>query len=227
MRVGKESPDEEHRNDLIVLHAVRHLQASGFLPFHNCPLSEFGSVSKKVNQTFNVDVTAITTRMARLLYAIGRSIGPKLIVTIGSYQGNSTIWLAAGAGPHAKVIGIDPDQKANEIARGNFARFGLNNIDVVLGDGHDIQNFISDTVDLVLLDADDPERGKENYSSLVDAVWPVLTPGGTLLAHDVCWPKFQNDLVQYKKLTYDITRFTGKKTVAIDQFGLDIVRRAE
>ncbi len=57
------------------------------------------------------------------------------ILEIGTGTGYTTAILSKLVGDSGKVISIEIDPEAHEIARRNLEKYGLNNIELVLGDG--------------------------------------------------------------------------------------------
>jgi predicted O-methyltransferase YrrM len=167
--------------------------------------------------------------MARLLYGIAHVARPARILVVGSYFGNTLVWLAGpGFGPEPayrgeRALGVDVDATAVAGARANFARLGTGpgvRVDVL--DGH----LAAGPFDLVLLDADDPVRRKGVYVSLLDALYPHLTPGALVLAHDICVPAFAGQLAGYRAAVRRPDRFAGSLSLEIDPCGLELSRTA-
>jgi predicted O-methyltransferase YrrM len=184
----------------------------------------------RVRETFRVPETTITPLMARVLYGISYAAGARRILGIGTYAGNALVWLALPAltadAPNRRIVGVDVDESANELARENFERLGLGGgVECITMDGHDAAEALGDIWDLVLLDADDPAGRKAIYLSLLDAVYPHLRPEGLVLAHDICVPLFHDQMAEYQERVRDEARFAVSLPLEIDDCGLEVSKK--
>ena len=135
----------------------------------------------------------------RLLYELAAAADPAgCIVEIGSWQGKSTIWLAAGAraGRGASVVAIDPHSGTSLRAAGettapalrrNLAKAGLTDqVDVRVTTSEEAASGWTHPVALLWIDGD-----HEYESALRDLeLWePHLLPGAAVALHDTfVWP---------------------------------------
>jgi caffeoyl-CoA O-methyltransferase len=121
----------------------------------------------------------------RLLRVLTESIGARHVVEVGTSTGYSGIWLALalrGTGGRLTTFEIDPERAA--IARENFNRAGFQDlVTVVLGDAHVEVRKVTQTLDLVFLDAD-----KEGYIHYLRQLEPRLRPGGLVVADNMRVP---------------------------------------
>ncbi len=62
--------------------------------------------------------------------------------------------------------------------------------------------------------------------SLLDAVYPWVAPGGLVLAHDICVPRFREDLAEYQAAVRDRARFARSVPLEIDPCGLEVSVKA-
>ncbi|MBX9772619.1 MAG: class I SAM-dependent methyltransferase, partial [Candidatus Obscuribacterales bacterium] len=184
-------PNVLMHDGMLVDAALKHLVALEVLPGGDVNMTDFDRFMNSVSQDFRVDESAITTKMARFLFAIARARRPKNVLVIGSFQGNSLVWLAGGAGKTSHCVGVDIDAAASERARDNFLSLSMNNVVIEEMDGHLAGQLFENEIDMILLDADAPTSGKKIYTTLTNALLPKLAPGGLLLAHDMTWPHFQ------------------------------------
>jgi predicted O-methyltransferase YrrM len=83
-----------------------------------------------------------------------------------------------------------------------------------------------DTFGLLLLDADDPVRRKRVYLSLLDALYPHLSPGALVVAHDICVPLFAEELDEYRRAMRQDGRFSASLSLPIDACGLEVSRKS-
>jgi len=135
----------------------------------------------------------------RLLYRLAAAADPAgCIVEIGSWQGRSTIWLAAGAlaGRGARVVAIDPHRGTSLRAPGqttepdlrrNLAEAGVDaQVEVVVATSAEAAAGWSRPVSLLWIDGD------HEYESVREdlELWePHLMPGAAVALHDTfVWP---------------------------------------
>jgi predicted O-methyltransferase YrrM len=130
----------------------------------------------------------------RLLYRLAAAADPAgMIVEIGSWQGRSTIWLAAGArsGLGARIAAIDPHEgtslrnpgETTEPAlRANLARAGVaDQVEVVVGTSADVAARWREPVSLLWIDGDHSyEAARKDFE-----LWePFLLPDASVAFHD-------------------------------------------
>src|SRR4051812_28659911 len=72
--------------------------------------------------------------LGKVLMLMGKMVGAKKMLEIGTLCGYSTIWLARGLSKGGKLITLELEQKHIEVARKNFARAGVADvIEIVQG----------------------------------------------------------------------------------------------
>jgi caffeoyl-CoA O-methyltransferase len=119
----------------------------------------------------------------RLLSMISNMLRPRSILEIGTYTGYATICLAEGLQKNGKLITLDINEELETRVRGYFNHAGLSEtIDYRIGNALNIIPTLTDTFDLVFIDAD-----KENYSSYYKLIFDKVPVGGVLLADNVLW----------------------------------------
>jgi predicted O-methyltransferase YrrM len=119
----------------------------------------------------------------RLLSMFSRLLAPKCILEVGTYMGYSALCLAEGLHDDGKIITLDVDKETNEIAKEFWAMTPYYpRIEAFLGEATHIIPTLSETFDLVFIDADKP-----NYSNYFDLIFPKLRIGGIILADNVLW----------------------------------------
>lgn len=130
----------------------------------------------------------------RLLYRLAHDADPTgCIVEIGSWQGKSTIWLAAGArsGRGAHVVSIDPHvgtelraegETTEPALRANLARSGLEDcVEVIVSTSAEVAATWSRGVSLLWIDGDHSYEGALRD---VDLWEPFLLPEAIVALHD-------------------------------------------
>ncbi len=119
----------------------------------------------------------------RFLSLVSKMLRPKNILEIGTYTGYSAICLAEGLSAKGKLITIDINEELETRVRNYFDEAKLTStIDYRIGDAQKIIPSLSETFDLVFIDAD-----KENYSLYFDLIIDKVTEGGIILADNVLW----------------------------------------
>lgn len=119
----------------------------------------------------------------RFLSMISRMIRPDRILEIGTYTGYSGICLCEGLNPGGKLITIDVNEELETFTRSYFDQTPFKEqIDYRIGNALDIIPGLTDTFDIVFIDAD-----KINYSSYFNLCLDKVRTGGFLIADNVLW----------------------------------------
>jgi caffeoyl-CoA O-methyltransferase len=119
----------------------------------------------------------------RFLSMISRMIRPDRILEIGTYTGYSAICLCEGLNPGGELITIDVNEELETFTRRYFDQTDFKDqIDYRIGNAMDIVPTLTDTFDLVFIDAD-----KINYSSYFNLCLDKVRTGGFLIADNVLW----------------------------------------
>ena len=166
---------------------------------------------QKINRDTHTDV--LLPRMlsghmqGRILSLISKFIQPKYILEIGTYTGYSALCLAEGLQPNGKLVTIDINEELEDRVKSYFSDAKLTNrIDYRIGNALDVIPELSDSFDLVFIDAD-----KENYILYYEMVIDKLKDGGVIVADNVLWTG--KVLGKEKKLDKDT-----KALIAFNQF---------
>jgi caffeoyl-CoA O-methyltransferase len=117
----------------------------------------------------------------RILQMLTMLHKPVLVVEIGSLFGYSTIYIARGLSPGARLIAIDSDAVAAEATASNLAVAGLSDrVEVVMEDAISwMKRLPRDSVDMVFIDGD-----KEAYPAYFSAIAGKLRSGAIIVADD-------------------------------------------
>jgi len=119
----------------------------------------------------------------RVLSMLSHMVRPDVVLEIGTYLGYSALCFAEGLADGGKVITIDIQEDTNKVARSFVAKTEyVNRIEFLLGSAIDLVPALTETFDLVFIDADKP-----NYSNYFDLVFPKLRDGGFIIADNVLW----------------------------------------
>jgi caffeoyl-CoA O-methyltransferase len=119
----------------------------------------------------------------RMLAMISQMVKPERILEIGTYTGYSALCMAEGLTKTGKLITIDVNEELEGRVRKYFSQSPCGNqIDFRIGNALNIIPTLTDTFDLVFIDAD-----KQNYGRYYDLVIDRVRPGGFILADNVLW----------------------------------------
>jgi len=119
----------------------------------------------------------------RFLSMISRMIRPDRILEIGTYTGYSGICLCEGLNPGGKLVTIDVNEELETFTSKYFDQTPFKDqIDYRIGNALDIIPTLTDTFDIVFIDAD-----KINYSSYFNLCLDKTRTGGFLIADNVLW----------------------------------------
>lgn len=119
----------------------------------------------------------------RFLSMISWMVRPRRILELGTYTGYSALCLAEGLTDDGKLITIDHNEELEDFARSYWEQspWGAK-IDFRLGWAADILPTLTETFDLVFIDAD-----KRSNSTYFELVFDKLRPGGFVLIDNVLW----------------------------------------
>lgn len=119
----------------------------------------------------------------RVLSMLSHMIQPKCILEIGTYTGYSAICLCEGLAEGGKLITMDVNEELEPMTRTYIEKAGLTDvIDYRIGNAMELVSEVSETLDLVFIDAD-----KKNYSNYFNLVFDKVRPGGFIIADNVLW----------------------------------------
>ncbi|MGB7070885.1 MAG: O-methyltransferase [Pyrinomonadaceae bacterium] len=119
----------------------------------------------------------------RVLSMISKMIRPTVVLEIGTYLGYSALCFAEGLADDGKVITLDIQEDTNKVARSLVEKTAYaGQIEFHLGNAVDIIPQLTETFDLVFIDADKP-----NYSNYYDLIFDRVRSGGFIIADNVLW----------------------------------------
>ncbi|MGQ9524283.1 MAG: O-methyltransferase [Armatimonadota bacterium] len=216
--------------------ALELLREDGFLEDGRvCDHGKFDLLRTAVRREFRVPWTSITPPMERLLYAINAAHRPKRFVGIGIYCGNTLIWnIGAAVGPGKcytaeALLGVEIEPESAAIAAGNLERIGvLQDVELLVEDGHQTLDRIDGPIDLLYLDATGPLPGTSGpstkliYLSLLQHAYDKLRPGSLVLAHDTVPRWFVESAGAYLEFVRDPDHFRASVSLEPDTEGLEV-----
>ena len=119
----------------------------------------------------------------RVLSLLSKMIAPRVVLEVGTYLGYSALCFAEGLAKGGKVITLDVNAEMQATAKSFAAKSEYRDcIEFRLGSAAEIIPTLSETLDLVFIDAD-----KENYSNYYRLVFDKLRIGGYIIADNVLW----------------------------------------
>lgn len=129
-----------------------------------------------------IKLWSVPRTTAELLEFMAVATKSKNILEIGTSAGYSTLYLAMGARYNkGRVNTIEKLKPKIKLAKSNFKKAKLNNIDLLEGDAMEIlKSGKIKKMDLIFLDAD-----KENYGKYFELFMPLLKNGGFIIADNV------------------------------------------
>lgn len=140
----------------------------------------------------------------RVLSMLCHMIRPKRILEIGTYTGYSALCLAEGLDENGKLITIDVNAEIEKMVREFFSASALGKqIDYRIGNALQVIPTITETFDLVFIDAD-----KENYIQYFNLIFDKVRKGGYIIADNVLWSgKVLEDSAKVDKDTLAIKKY--------------------
>lgn len=166
----------------------------------------------------------------QVLSMLSKMIQPTTILELGTFTGYSAICLAKGLQKGGKLITIEIDDELEMFAQEFFRKAGVHDqIDQRIGSALDIIPTLSETFDLVFLDADKREYVKY-YNLLIDK----MQSGAYIMADNTLWsgkvldtPKKDDSqtkgILEFNTLVKNDTRV--EKVILPLRDGMTIVRK--
>ena len=159
-----------------------------YIEQHSSPENE---VLASINRSTNLHV--LNPHMlsgqvqGRVLSFLSQMIHPKRILELGTFTGYSALCLAEGLPEDGELITIEHNDELEETIRHNLSLSPLGSkITLLIADAKEILNSQSQIsnvqYDLVFIDAD-----KREYAKYLDLIYPLVAPGGWILADNTLW----------------------------------------
>lgn len=127
----------------------------------------------------------ISALEGRILALLARSVDARRVLEVGTLGGYSALWLLSLLEGPARLVTVEKDPDAAELAREAFRRAEVDDrIDLREGDGHEVLRRLpgSPPFDFVFVDAD-----KAGYPRYLGAAASLMRPGGILAADNTFW----------------------------------------
>lgn len=117
------------------------------------------------------------------LQMVCNMIKPQRILEIGTFTGYSAICMAQVLPENGKLITIENNDELEEMIRRYFKKSSFENkIQLIISSALEVIPKLTDTFDLVFMDAD-----KREYIEYFNLVMPKLKSGGFIIADNVLW----------------------------------------
>lgn len=157
-----------------------------YIEQHSTPESE---ALRQIVHTTHIEM--INPRMmsghiqGRVLSMFSQMIRPHRILELGTFTAYSTLCLAEGLADDGTLVTLEHNDELEDMILRNLALSPLGEkVQLVIGDAMEwLAAQSADLLyDLVFIDAD-----KREYSAYLDAVLPLVRPGGWILADNTLW----------------------------------------
>mgnify|MGYP001592663745 FL=1 len=133
-------------------------------------------LEKIENQSNHIFLPIVGRKKGRLLEKLIKKLQPKLVLEIGMLVAFSTILMARNL-KQGKIITIEINQEAAEIARKNLNEAGIKNVKVILGNALKIIPKLKSKFDFVFIDA-----VKEDYLNYLKLIESKLNKNAIIVA---------------------------------------------
>lgn len=146
----------------------------------------------------------------RILKMFCRMLAPKRVLEIGTYTAYATLCMAEGMAPDGRIHTIEINDEMEDFINKYLDRSPhKEKITVHFGDALEVIPKLGGEFDLVFIDAD-----KRFYSEYYDLVFPMVRPGGLILADNTLWDGH----------VVEVPRSADKQTLGIMAFNDKIKR---
>ena len=146
-----------------------------------------GALLSALNRDANVNL--LYPRMlsghlqGRILNTFCRMLRPKRVLEIGTYTAYATLCMAEGMEEGTKIHTIEINDEMEDFIQKYVSQSPhREKIEVHYGDAMEIIPKLGGTFDMVFIDAN-----KRFYSAYYDLVFPMVRPGGLILADNTLW----------------------------------------
>jgi len=164
-------------------------------------------------EPFRREFRNVSRETGMFLNQLIKKYKPKNILEIGMSNGYSAIWLASAAEEiNAKAAAIEIDENKISLAKENFKRAALKNINIIHGAALEIIPKLKEKYDFIFIDA-----VKSEYLKYLRLLIPKLNKPAVITAHNVIsWKHKMLDYLEfvkqfktktYKELDLEVTYF--------------------
>jgi len=159
-----------------------NIKAEGYAKEYTSPLDEVLDEIEKYTLSNHPHAHMLSGHVqGKVLEMFSTMIGPRRILEVGTFTGFSALCLAKGLQPDGKLHTLELREEDAATAAGYFTKAGMqNSIELHVGNALEIIPTLTETWDLVFIDAD-----KVNYINYYELTLPAVKSGGWLLADNV------------------------------------------
>lgn len=158
----------------------------GYLVAHNPPADPvLRDLAAETAGLGPISMMQIAVEQGAFLTLLGRLLGARRAIEVGTFTGYSAISIARGLAPGGRLLCCDVSEEWTSIARRYFARAGLaDTISLKIAPALETLRALPKTsdVDLVFIDAD-----KTSYRAYYEELLPRLRPNGVIAFDNVLW----------------------------------------
>lgn len=224
-RIGRKEFEEEtidsalqflKNNDLVEINASYDKQA--FLTFR-----EYHK-QKMLKKSW----TSLSPSMERMFFMLTSVKRPTSMIELGCFWGNTLAWFAGPCiGPNLsfkpeRIVGIDIDEKAIEMAKENFNTFeNAEHVQLISEDARNALDKIDGEFDFVYIEAKEPDQ-EDLYLPSLKLVYDKIPKGGWVMAHDTTRFSLQDEFAGYFDFVRDKSYFQESISFDIDAYGLEL-----
>lgn len=138
------------------------------------------SFRKIRERAFEREIPVSSDETLCLLTTMVKALNPKRILEIGTAVGVSGAAMLLSSS-EAKLVTVEKNEDFFKEASENFSALGLDDrVELILGDGGEVINGLSNQFDLIFLDS-----AKAQYFKYLDRLIELVRLGGVILADDV------------------------------------------
>jgi caffeoyl-CoA O-methyltransferase len=204
----------------------------GYLVAHNPPPDPaLRDLAAETAGLGPISMMQIAVEQGAFLTLLGRLLGARRAIEVGTFTGYSAISIARGLAPGGRLLCCDVSEEWTSIARRYFARAGLaDTISLKIAPALETLRALPKTsdVDLVFIDAD-----KTSYRAYYEELLPRLRPNGVIAFDNVLWggavadpTDTSDDTVALRALNDFLVTYTRVDTVMLPVAdGLTLARK--
>lgn len=175
-----------------------------YIADHTSPESELLNELYRKTYTSVINPNMISGHIqGKVLAMFVSMLAPEAILEIGTYTAYSAISMAAAMPENSELHTIEVNDELFELSSSYIKRSGLGKrIIMHTGDAKSIIPGLKKNFDLVFIDGD-----KREYSAYYKLVFPLVKPGGYILADNVLWDGKVTDSRALDPMTSGIKSF--------------------
>ena len=178
---------------------------------------KFRKLSHKIIYNFLVPWLSFTLVMERLIYMLTYVKQPKNVMAIGISSGYTLAWIGSACDLNrTRIYGVEKDGLMLSIAKDNFRRYKMEQIELHCGDGLEYLNkFPDEMFDLIFIDT------RKNIDILKTAE-KKLVKNGWLMQHNASDIHMVKEIKQFLDFVRDEKHFSYSVLFDVDIRGLEL-----